>query len=114
MAETIFGKMTAGDIPVDKVHEDEHCIVIRDINPQAPTHLLVIPRKPIETVADASAEDEALLGHLTFVAIKAAEGEGLAKDGYRLVWNCKENGGQEVPHIHLHVLGGRRMKWPPG
>lgn len=114
MPATIFARILAGEIPADKVHEDEHCIAIRDINPQAPTHLLVIPRKAIATVDDAAAEDAALLGHLTFVAAECARREGIAADGYRLVWNCKDAGGQEVPHIHLHVLGGRRMAWPPG
>lgn len=114
MAETIFGKIISGEIPADKVHEDDQCIVIRDINPQAPVHLLVIPRKPIATVDAATPGDRELLGHLTLVATECARKEGIADDGYRLVWNCNAGGGQEVYHIHLHVLGGRQMKWPPG
>jgi len=114
MADTIFAKIVRGEIPVKKVWDDELCIAIHDINPQAPTHVLVIPRDPIETVDDVSPDQKALLGHLTWVATEIARREGLAADGYRLVWNCKRNGGQEVAHIHLHLLGGRRMKWPPG
>lgn len=114
MGETIFGKILRDEIPANKVWEDDSCIAIRDINPQAPVHILVIPRKPIETVDDAVGEDAALLGHLTWVATEIARKEGFAGDGYRLVWNCREHGGQEVPHIHLHLLGGRQMKWPPG
>jgi len=114
MADTIFGKIIGGEIDADKVWDDEHCIAIRDINPQAPVHLLVIPRKPIETIADIHDEDIPLIGHLTFVATELAKREGIADKGYRLVWNCRDEGGQEVPHIHLHVLGGRQMNWPPG
>ena len=114
MADTIFSKIIAGDIPADKVHEDDQCIVILDINPQAPKHLLVIPKEPIETVDDASEEHKALLGHMTYTATQIAKEEGIAEEGYRLVWNCKDKGGQEVPHIHLHILGGRQMNWPPG
>ncbi|MEQ8822118.1 MAG: histidine triad nucleotide-binding protein [Sumerlaeia bacterium] len=114
MAETVFGKILAGEIPAERVYEDAFCIVIRDIAPQAPTHLLVIPKEPIATVADLGDEHKELVGHMTVVASRVAEKEGLADDGYRLVWNCKDAGGQEVPHIHLHVLGGRQMKWPPG
>ena len=114
MADTIFGKMVRGEIDVDKVWDDEHCIAIRDINPQAPVHVLVIPKKEIATIDDAQQEDKTLIGHLTLVATEVARKEGFANDGYRLVWNCKDQGGQEVPHIHLHLLGGRQMKWPPG
>lgn len=114
MAETVFDKILSGEIKADVVHEDDRCIAIRDINPQAPTHLLVIPRKRIETIDAASKEDEALLGHMTLVAAEISRSEGVAQEGYRLVWNCKGHGGQDVYHIHLHVLGGRQMKWPPG
>lgn len=114
MADTVFGKILRGEIPAKRVWDDDHCIAIRDINPQAPVHILVIPRKPIETIADAAAEDSALLGHLTWVAAEVARKEGVAEEGYRLVWNCRRHGSQEVPHIHLHLLGGRQMKWPPG
>ncbi len=114
MADTVFGKIIRGEIPAKKVWEDDQCIAIRDINPKAPTHILVIPRDPIETVDDVPEEKKVLLGHLTWVATELARREGLAKEGYRLVWNFRENAGQEVPHIHLHLLGGRRMSWPPG
>jgi len=114
MADTVFGKIVRGDIPAPRVWDDDQCIAIRDINPQAPTHILVIPRDPIETIDEVPEEKKSLLGHLTWVACEIARKEGLAADGYRLVWNCRGNGGQEVPHIHLHLLGGRRMKWPPG
>ncbi len=114
MADTVFGKIVKGDIPADKVWDDDQCIAIRDINPQAPAHVLIIPRDPIETIDDVPAQQKALFGHVTWVATEIARREGLAADGYRLVWNCKRNGGQEVPHIHLHLLGGRPMKWPPG
>ncbi len=115
MAEkTIFGRILEGEIPAPRVWEDDFCIAIRDINPQAPTHVLVIPRKPIETIDDVNDEDKLLIGHLTWVATEIARKEGLAEKGYRLVWNCREAGGQEVYHIHLHLLGGRSMKWPPG
>ncbi len=113
MSDTIFGRILRGEVPADFVHQDEHCIVIRDVNPQAPVHLLVIPRKPLVSLADAAEDDRELLGHLLLVAKRVAEAEGLA-DGWRLVANVGPEGGQEVPHLHLHVLGGRRMTWPPG
>lgn len=114
MADTVFGKIVKGEIPADKVWEDDQCIAIRDINPKAPTHILVIPLEPIETIDEVSADKKSLFGHLTWVATEIARKEGIARDGYRLVWNCRGNGGQEVAHIHLHILGGRRMRWPPG
>ncbi len=113
MSDTIFGRILRGEVPADFVHQDEHCVVIRDVNPQAPVHLLVIPRKPLVSLADAAEDDRELLGHLLLVAKSVAEAEGLA-DGWRLVANVGPEGGQEVPHLHLHVLGGRRMTWPPG
>lgn len=114
MSETVFGKIISGEIPADKVWEDDQCIAIHDVSPQAPTHVLIIPRASVETLDDASPEHIALLGHLTWVAIQVARKLEIDKQGYRLVWNCRENGGQEVYHIHLHLLGGRRMNWPPG
>jgi len=111
---TLFSRIIAGEIPSDRVHEDEHCIAIRDIDPQAPVHILVIPRKELVGVQAMESEDRALLGHLLFTARKIAEQEGLAEDGYRLVINAGSDGGQEVPHLHVHVLGGRQMLWPPG
>lgn len=111
---TMFGKILAGEIPADIVHEDEHCIAFRDIAPQAPTHILVIPRKPLVSVADAGPEDAALLGHLMLVGAKVAQAAGLERDGYRLVTNIGQHGGQSVYHLHIHVLGGRQLGWPPG
>ena len=111
---TIFGKIISGDIPADIVYEDERCLAFRDINPAAPTHVLVIPRKHIATINDATEEDEALVGHLMLTAAKIAKQEGIAEDGYRLVMNCGEQGGQTVFHIHLHLVGGRGLSWPPG
>ena len=111
---TIFGKILRGELPSDRVWEDEHCIAFRDINPAAPTHVLVIPRKHIATSNDFAEEDKTLLGHIMWVASQIAKREGVAEDGYRLVMNCNPAGGQTVYHIHLHVLGGRGMSWPPG
>jgi histidine triad (HIT) family protein len=111
---TIFAKILSGEIPADKLHEDEHCIAFRDIAPQAPHHVLVIPRKPIVSVAHAEPEDAALLGHLMLVAAKVARDLGLESGGYRLVTNIGEHGGQSVYHLHIHILGGRQLGWPPG
>lgn len=114
MAErTIFEKIIAGEISADIVHQDEVCIAIRDINPQAPTHLLVIPRKPIPRIGEADTDDQATLGHLLLVAARLAEQEGL-RNGYRVVLNNGAQGGESVPHLHVHLLGGRQMNWPPG
>ena len=114
MADTIFSKILVGEIPADIVWSDEFCIAFRDINPQAPAHLLVIPRKAIVSLADASDDDTALLGHLMRVCAKVAEQEKIADAGFRVVANTRTDGGQDVPHLHFHVLGGRAMKWPPG
>lgn len=108
MAETIFSRIVAGEIPADKLYEDEHCIAIRDINPQAPVHVLVIPKKPIEKLSDAQAEDQALLGHLMLAAGKVAAQEGVA-DAFRLVVNNGEGAGQTVFHLHLHIIAGREF-----
>ena len=110
---TIFSDIVEGKLPADIVHEDHLCLAFRDINPQAPTHVLVIPREPIPRLADSTPEQELLLGHLLSVAREIAVKEGLGK-GYRVVINNGPDGGQEVEHLHLHVLGGRRMTWPPG
>ena len=114
MSDCIFCKIVQGEIPADKVYEDEEILAFRDVNPQAPLHLLVIPKKHIPNIMEASAEDTALLGRLLFKAEEIAQSEGCAQDGARFVINCKSNGGQTVDHLHLHVLGGRFMKWPPG
>lgn len=113
MQENLFQKIIDRKIPADIVHEDDRCLAFRDINPQAPVHVLIIPRKVIPTHSDVQAEDRELLGHLHVVAAQLAEQLGVA-DGYRLVINCKERAGQSVPHLHMHLLGGRDFRWPPG
>ena len=110
----LFCRIVAKDIPADFIHQEDSSIVIRDINPQAPTHLLVIPMEHIESLDDASQKDEALLGHLLRVAARVANSEGLAQGGYRAVINNGSGAGQSVFHLHVHVLGGRPMNWPPG
>lgn len=113
-ADCLFCRIVAGEIPSDQVHTDEHCIAFRDIHPQAPTHLLVIPRAHVPGMGDLSAAQDGLLGHLLRVAAQVAEAEGLRVPGYRVVINWGPDSGMEVPHLHLHVLGGRQMRWPPG
>ncbi|MEE4203917.1 MAG: histidine triad nucleotide-binding protein [Halieaceae bacterium] len=108
MEDTIFGKITRGEIPADFLYEDDQCVVIKDIHPQAPTHILIIPRKPIPKLVDASEEDQMLLGHLMLVAGTMARKLGV-EDGCRLVVNNGEAGGQTVFHLHLHLLAGREM-----
>ncbi|MGZ8846804.1 MAG: histidine triad nucleotide-binding protein [Pyrinomonadaceae bacterium] len=110
----LFCRIVAKEIPADLVHQDESVVVIRDLNPQAPTHLLVIPQEHIESLDDASQKDEALLGHLLRVAARVANAAGLAEGGYRTVINNGAGAGQSVLHLHVHVLGGRPMNWPPG
>jgi histidine triad (HIT) family protein len=113
MTDNIFLKIAQKQIPAKIIHEDEQCVAFHDVNPQAPVHVLIIPRKEIRTHADVTAEDRELLGHLHVVAAQLAQQLGLEK-GYRLVLNCKEQAGQTVPHLHLHLLGGRAFGWPPG
>ena len=110
----LFCKIVAGKIPADFVHQDERCVVIRDINPQAPTHVLVIPRDHLESLDDASQKDEALLGHLLRVGARVANDLGHGEDGYRTIINPGAGVGQSVFHVHVHVLAGRPMSWPPG
>ena len=110
---TLFQRIEAGEIPGDFVHQDDLCFAIRDIRPVAPVHILIIPRKPIKGNDAVEAGDADLVGHLFVVARRIAESEGLS-NGYRLVFNCGGDAGQEVPHLHLHLLGGRKMTWPPG
>ena len=110
----LFCKIIGGEIPGDVVHQDDSCVVIRDINPQAPMHVLVIPRDHIESLDDASQREEALIGHLLRVAARVANDLGHAESGYRTVINTGEGAGQSVFHLHVHVLGGRTMNWPPG
>lgn len=111
---TIFGKILRGEIPCDKVWDDEHCIAFRDINAAAPTHILVIPRQYIPTLNDIQEADKSVIGHMVWVVGQIAAQEGIAEDGYRLVVNCNERGGQTVYHLHMHILGGRGLSWPPG
>jgi histidine triad (HIT) family protein len=111
--ETIFSRIIRGEIPADIVHEDNLCLAFRDIQPQAPVHILVIPKEPIAKLADVEPKDHALMGHLLLTAKRVAEQQGLT-NGYRVVINCGEDGGQTVYHLHLHILGGRQMQWPPG
>ena len=108
MEDTIFGKITRGEIPTEFLYEDDHCVAIRDINPQAPTHVLIIPRKPIPRLVDSEGEDQALLGHLLLVAGRVADKMGVG-EAFRLVINNGEGGGQTVFHLHLHILAGREM-----
>lgn len=110
----LFCKIIAGEISATKVFEDDNVIVIRDIQPQAPTHCLIIPRRHISTINDLSAEDALLIGHMIQTAKSIASQEGIAETGYRLLFNVNDEGGQTVHHIHLHLLGGRQMHWPPG
>jgi histidine triad (HIT) family protein len=111
---TIFKKIIEGEVPADIVYQDELCVAFRDIDPQAPTHILVVPRREIPSLAKADPDDHRLLGHLLMNAAEVARSEGLDDNGYRVVVNVGRDGGQAVDHLHLHVLGGRRMLWPPG
>lgn len=112
--KTLFQKIMDREIEAEFIYEDDHLIGIRDINPQAPLHCLFIPRKKIATINDLTADDVELVGRLFLAAREIAKQEGVAEDGYRLVMNCNEYGGQSVYHIHLHLLGGRQLSWPPG
>jgi histidine triad (HIT) family protein len=113
MATTIFGKVISREIAADIVYEDERCLAFRDISPQAPTHVLLIPKKELARLSDATSEDEALLGHMMVVAGKIARDLGI-DDAFRLVVNNGAGAGQSVFHLHLHILAGRRFDWPPG
>lgn len=111
--KTLFQKIMDGEIPAEILHEDDQCIALRDINPQAPTHVLVVPRKPIARVGEAEASDASLLGHLLLTASTLARTLHL-DGGYRIVINNGSDGGESVPHLHVHLLGGRSLTWPPG
>jgi histidine triad (HIT) family protein len=113
LKDNIFQKILDKQIPAKIAYEDEVCLAFHDINPQAPTHVLIIPRKVIATHADLTEEDRDLLGHLHLVAVKLAKQLKL-DDGYRIVVNCLDRGGQTVPHLHMHLMGGRTFHWPPG
>ena len=110
--ETIFSKILNGDIPCDEIYRDEHCLAFRDIQPQAPVHILLIPRKAISSLKEAQQEDAELLGHLLLVATNVAQKEGLSS--WRTVINTGADAGQTVFHLHLHIIGGRSLMWPPG
>ena len=114
MDDTVFGKILRGEIPADVVYEDDRCMAFRDVNPQAPVHILVIPKDAIVGIQGASGDQGSLLGHLMLIAAEVARIEGISETGYRCVINAGPDGGQEVQHLHVHVLGGRRMSWPPG
>jgi histidine triad (HIT) family protein len=113
MAETIFAKIIRREVPARIEHEDELCLAFHDVSPQAPVHVLVIPKRPIASLAEVTDDDAAVLGHLMVVATRLARSLGLA-DGYRIVVNCGRDGGQSVDHLHVHLLGGRGLGWPPG
>lgn len=113
MSETIFTKIINREIPADIIYEDDLVLAFNDINPQAPIHFLVIPKKPIATINDIAEEDREVVGHLHFIAAKIAEEKGFASNGFRVVMNCNPDGGQTVYHIHLHVLAGKPLGWPP-
>jgi len=111
---TIFTKIINKEIPADILFEDDDILAFRDINPQAPIHFLVIPKKEIRTLNDIEEDDKDLIGKLFIIAKELAKSEGISEEGYRTIFNCNEHGAQTVYHIHLHVLGGRQMTWPPG
>jgi histidine triad (HIT) family protein len=112
--KTLFQKIIDREIPAKLAHEDDLCIAIHDINPQAPVHVLVIPKKPLARVGEAGTGDQALLGHLLLTAASLAKKLGVADSGYRLVINNGRDGGESVPHLHVHLLGQRPLAWPPG
>ena len=112
--DCLFCRILDGEIPADIIHESESTVAFRDLNPQAPTHVLIIPRRHIATINDIEPDDEELIGSLYSAAKQVARQEGLTEDGYRVVMNCGEGAGQSVFHLHLHLLGGRPLNWPPG
>ncbi|MDQ2695080.1 MAG: histidine triad nucleotide-binding protein [Pseudomonadota bacterium] len=114
MTDCLFCKIAAGGLPAERVYEDDQVLAFRDINPQAPVHVLIIPRRHIATVNDLAPDDAALVGRLYLAARQVAAEQGVADSGYRTLINCNRDAGQDVFHLHLHLLGGRRMHWPPG
>lgn len=114
MSDTLFTKIINREIPADIVYETDELLAFRDINPQAPVHILIIPKEPIPTINDLEERHEVLMGKLFLAAAHIASEEGVAEDGYRVLMNCNDAGGQAVYHIHLHLMGGRQMHWPPG
>ena len=114
MSKTLFEKIIAGEIQGKVVYEDDLVVAFQDVRPQAPVHVLIVPRKPIPRIAEAKLEDQQVLGHLLLKAAEVASKLGLTQSGYRLVFNNGPDAGEAVPHLHCHILGGRRMGWPPG
>jgi histidine triad (HIT) family protein len=114
VAECLFCKVAAGEVPAQIVHQDARLVAFRDINPQAPLHVLIVPRRHIPTLNDLTADDDGLVGEMLRLAAAVAREHGHAERGYRTVFNCQRDAGQSVFHIHLHVLGGRSLTWPPG
>ena len=114
MPKTIFQKIIDREIPADIIYEDDLCIAFRDIEPQAPVHCLIVPKKVIPRLSEAKANDSALLGHLLLTVAKVAKLTGVSETGFRTVINCGSDGGETVPHLHIHLLGGRSLQWPPG
>ncbi len=112
--DCLFCKISAGEIPADLVYESDHVVAFRDINPQAPTHVLIIPRKHVATINDLNSDEDGDIGKLFQAAATIAREQGIADDGYRVAMNCNAAAGQTVFHLHLHLLGGRQMNWPPG
>ena len=112
--KTLFEKIRDREIPADIVHEDDHCLAFRDISPQAPVHILVVPKKPVPRIAAADNDDASLLGNLLIAAAAVARQQGIADSGFRLVINNGRDGGETVSHLHIHLLGGRPLDWPPG
>jgi histidine triad (HIT) family protein len=114
MNKTLFERVIARELPAAIVYEDEQVVAFRDIRPQAPTHVLIVPRKPIPRIAEAAAEDQALIGHLLLKAAEVAGQLGLKESGFRLIFNNGPDAGEAVPHLHCHIIGGRKLDWPPG
>jgi histidine triad (HIT) family protein len=114
MSKTLFERIIARELPGSIVYEDDLVVAFRDINPQAPTHVLIVPRKPIPRIAEAAPEDQVVLGHVLLKAAEVANKLGLTQSGFRLVFNNGPDAGEAVPHLHCHILGGRHMSWPPG
>ncbi|MCP3664204.1 MAG: histidine triad nucleotide-binding protein [Gammaproteobacteria bacterium] len=114
MSDCLFCKMVAGEIEPDVVYQDDDLLAFRDINPQAPVHILIIPKQHISTLNDFNDENIQLIGKMTLLAKQLATQEGIADEGYRIAINCNDKGGQDIFHLHMHLLGGRQMRWPPG
>ncbi|HKT28216.1 histidine triad nucleotide-binding protein [Dyella sp.] len=114
MGDTIFGKIVRREIPADIVYENDDVLAFKDLNPQAPVHVLFVPKRALATLNEATPADAELLGKLMLAAADYAKAQGFSQDGYRVVVNCNEHGGQTVFHLHVHLLAGRRMHWPPG